>query len=444
MQVAQAVGSRAADPGQVVPGGPAPAADLERELAAREARLGAVVRLGAEALASRDLDALFASSVREVAAALGVEFVGLLEMDAGGHHLAVRAGHGWRPGLVGKAQEPAGPGSHAGAALAAGAPLAYHDLAAETAFEPGPLLLGHGCHSGMLVAIEGRSRPFGLLGAHTAAPRRFTPDDANFLSAVAHVLAGAVERRASEDDLQSSRAHLEDTVAERTRQLEVSNRELEAFGYSVSHDLRAPLRAISGYAAILEARHGGELGEPGRLLLDGVRKGADRLGHLIDDLLQLSRVQRVDLEAEAVDLSALARQRLRDLAAGDPARRVSVRVESNLRAHGDPRLLGLVLDNLLGNSWKFTRQAAHARIEVGRQGTAQDAVFLVRDNGAGFDMAYASRLFQPFQRLHRPSEFEGSGVGLATVQRIVERHGGRVWAEGRVGEGATVYFTLGG
>jgi PAS domain S-box-containing protein len=418
--------------------------ERERELRARELQQAAVARLGREALAQRDLGALFGAAVRELAATLGVEYAGLLELDPDRHHLTFRAGHGWRPGLIGKASVPAGPGSQAGYVLSSRGPLVYHGLAGETRFEPSALLLGHGCHSGMVVAVETAAGAFGTLGAHTVAPRRFTQDDANFLAAVAHVLAGAIERRAFEDEMQRSRARLEETVAERTRQLAASNRELEAFSYSVSHDLRAPLRTISGYTSLLEAKHASELGPEARLLLEGVRKGADRLGRLIDDLLDLSRVQRVDLVRQAVDLSALARQRLRELAAAEPDRQVEVRVESGLRATGDPRLLGMLLDNLLGNAWKFTRHSARGRIEVGRQGTQEDAVFFVKDNGAGFDMAYAGRLFQPFQRLHRPSEFEGTGVGLATVQRIVDRHGGHVWAEGRVGEGAAFYFTLGG
>jgi PAS domain S-box-containing protein len=422
------------------------ATDLARAqeaLRRHEAQQAAVARLGREALDGAGLDALFGSAVREAAAALGVGFASLLELDPDGHHLALRAGHGWRPGLAGRARVPAGPGSQGGHALAAKGPLAYHGLRDEARFAPSPLLLDHGCHSGVTVAVQTRSGVFGVLGAHAAEPRRFSVDDANFLSAVAHVLASAIERRAAEDEQALGLARLEETVAQRTRQLAASNRELEAFSYSVSHDLRAPLRAISGYATLLEAKHGPELTAPAQQLLEGVRKGADRLGRLIDELLDLSRVQRVDLVREAVDLSALAGARLRELAASDAERGVEVRVARGLRATGDPRLLGMLLDNLLGNAWKFTRRAGNARIEVGRQGAGPDAVFFVRDNGAGFDMAYASRLFQPFQRLHRPSEFEGTGVGLATVQRIVERHGGRVWAEGRVGEGASFYFTLG-
>lgn len=420
------------------------AAESREALQRHEAQQAAVARLGREALAHPDLDALFGAAVREVAATLGVEYVGLLELDPDGHHLAFRAGHGWRPGLVGHARVPAGQGSHAARVLASKGPHAYHGLDGDLGFAPGPLLKDHGCHSGVSVAIAtAGGGVFGTLGAHTARPRRFSADDANFLSAVAHVLASAIERRCADDELQSSRAHLEETVAERTRQLAASNRELEAFSYSVSHDLRAPLRTISGYASILEAKHGPELSDPARQLLEGVRKGADRLGRLIDDLLDLSRVQRVDLVRQAVDLSALANSRLRELGASDPSRRVEVRVGKGLRVTGDPRLLGMMLDNLLGNAWKFTRHAERARIEVGRQGAGPDAVFFVKDNGAGFDMAFASRLFQPFQRLHGPQEFEGTGVGLATVQRIVERHGGRVWAEGRVGEGAALYFTLG-
>lgn len=416
---------------------------IEADLEARERQQAAVARLGQQALANPELPDLFARAAQEVAATLAVDVSAILELEPAGHHLRLVAGHGWRDGLVGQLQVPAGATSHAGFSLGASEPVLYNDLATERRFTSAPLLESHGCRSGITVAIRARGKPFGLLGAHSRTPRGFTTDDSNFLLAMAHVLGSAVDRRRAEDELRSGRLHLEQTVHERTRQLAASNRELEAFSYSVSHDLRAPLRTIAGYTGLIESRHAGELSGETLQLVQGVRKNADRLGHLIDDLLDLSRVQRLELERGPIDLTALATESLRELAAADPERAVTVQVDEGLTALGDANLLAMLMQNLTANAWKFTRDATPARIHVGRQGTNGDSVFFVRDNGAGFDMAYAGKLFQPFQRLHPSSEFEGTGVGLATVARIVERHGGRVWAEGRVGEGAAIYFTLG-
>ena len=236
---------------------------------------------------------------------------------------------------------------------------------------------------------------------------------------------------------------LERRVAERTQALQATNRELEAFSYSVSHDLRAPLRAMDGFSLVLLEDYADKIDAQGRDYLARVRGASQRMGQLIDGLLALARVTRADLRREPVDLSALAREELADLQAHDPDRAVEVVVASGLRTVGDPRLLHAVLDNLLGNAWKFTAKAPNARIELGRDSAAGDEpIFFVRDNGAGFDMAHSQKLFGAFQRLHARSEFDGLGIGLATVQRIVNRHGGRVWAEGQPGQGATFYFML--
>jgi PAS domain S-box-containing protein len=224
---------------------------------------------------------------------------------------------------------------------------------------------------------------------------------------------------------------------------EAANRELEAFNYSVAHDLRAPLRAIDGFSAMLLEDHGADLQAPARLNLDRVREAAQRMGGLIDGLLSLGRLTRVDLHREQVDLSSLARTTFERLRQNQPERAVEFVVRDGLTPRGDRALLGAALENLIGNAWKFTRDRPDARIELGSSEQDGETCYFVRDNGAGFDMAYASKLFGVFQRLHRPSEFEGTGIGLATVQRIVKRHGGRIWGEGKVGEGACFRFTLG-
>jgi light-regulated signal transduction histidine kinase (bacteriophytochrome) len=238
------------------------------------------------------------------------------------------------------------------------------------------------------------------------------------------------------------RAELELRVLERTIELEAANQELEAFAYSVSHDLREPLRAIDGFSRALQVDCGHQLDQKGLHYVERVRAGARRMSTLIDDLLQLSRVGRAQMNKAPVDLSALALLVLEELQRNAPERRVVAQVAPGLDALGDARLLRIVVDNLLGNAWKFTSNRAEARINVGRERKGDEDVFFVRDDGAGFDMAYRDKLFSPFQRLHRVSEFDGTGVGLATVQRIVRRHGGRIWAEGRVDEGAVFFFTL--
>jgi signal transduction histidine kinase len=223
--------------------------------------------------------------------------------------------------------------------------------------------------------------------------------------------------------------------------LESANRELEAFSYSVSHDLRTPLRAIDGFSKILLEDYASQLDERGREHVSRVRGGARRMSELIDDLLELSRVTRADLRTTAVDLTTIARAVAAEVRATAPERSAEFVIEEGLSVMGDAKLLRIVLENLIGNAWKFTTRVA-ARIEIGSHEAGTERVCFVRDNGAGFDMKYASKLFGPFQRLHHESEFPGTGIGLATVQRIIHRHGGRTWAQGEVGRGATFYFTF--
>ncbi|HVZ13941.1 MAG TPA: response regulator [Bauldia sp.] len=233
---------------------------------------------------------------------------------------------------------------------------------------------------------------------------------------------------------------LAETRAELVAALERKNKELEAFSYSVSHDLRAPLRAIDGFSQALLEDFADKLDASGQNYLKRIRGGAQRMGELIDDMLQLSQVSRAELRAQPIDLSALAREIATGLSAG--GRKVEVRIEDGLTANADRRLMKIVMENLLGNAWKFTGKADHPQVEIGRTLVEQGPAFYVRDNGAGFDMALADKMFQPFRRLHSEADFPGTGVGLATIQRVIDRHGGRVWAEGKVGAGATFFFTL--
>lgn len=249
-------------------------------------------------------------------------------------------------------------------------------------------------------------------------------------------------RKAVEAQIQQLNAELEQRVTDRTAQLAAANRELESFSYSVSHDLRAPLRAIEGFSKALEEDCAGQLPPEGLEHLRRVRAATVQMARLIDDLLELSRTSRAALRCTELDLSALARDILDRLHQSQPQRKAEVYIAGNIVARADPILMRAALENLLGNAWKYTRQRALARIEFGRTQTDGVPVYYVRDNGAGFDMAYADKLFGAFQRLHGQHEFEGTGVGLASVQRIIHRHGGRVWAEGQVNAGATFYFTL--
>lgn len=242
-------------------------------------------------------------------------------------------------------------------------------------------------------------------------------------------------------------AELEQTNAAltgRSEELEAANKELEAFCYSVSHDLRAPVRTIGGFTKVLLESYSSQLDQDGKNYLDRVGRAVERMTELIDDLLDLSRISQSKLECTEVNLTALATAVATELRASAPERTVTFEVQPGLVAHGDAGLLRVVVENLLGNSWKFTRKQEAPRIEFGQEQAGGTRAFFVRDNGAGFDMRFANKLFGAFERLHSPGEYEGHGIGLATVQRIVHRHGGQAWGEGQPGEGAIFYFTLPG
>jgi signal transduction histidine kinase len=260
---------------------------------------------------------------------------------------------------------------------------------------------------------------------------------------ISRILKAEAERDSAFRALEEANRDLERRVRERTAELEAVNKELESFSYSVSHDLRAPLRAIDGFSAALAEDFAEKLGQEGRENIERVRAGVRRMAELIEGMLVLSRAAKKEMDRRPVDLSALAEASVRELRAASPDRKAEVVVEKDLRALGDEGLLRSVVDNLLGNAWKFTSRQAAAKIEFGRG--ADDggmSVFVVRDNGDGFDPASAHKLFGVFQRLHSQDEFPGTGVGLATVQRIISRHGGRIWAESARGKGAAFFFTL--
>jgi signal transduction histidine kinase len=235
---------------------------------------------------------------------------------------------------------------------------------------------------------------------------------------------------------------LEKKVEERTQALENANKELEAFSYSVSHDLKAPLRVIEGFSRALDEDYGDAMNEEAKDYLNRIRTGGFKMSQLITNLLQLSRVTRHELKKEIVDFSELCRDTLDGLQTDTPERQASVIIEENMLATGDEDLIQIILDNLLGNAWKYSQKSEYTKIEVGTKHKNGVSIHYIKDNGTGFDMKYAENLFKPFNRLHTEEEFEGTGVGLATAARIIKRHHGKIWAESEIGKGTTFFFTL--
>ncbi len=319
------------------------------------------------------------------------------------------------------------------------AELAIDDVAALATFLGERLGVGN-VRLSPIVSVEGAM--VGLVAVFDDRPPRDV-DLVGSLLAVSSVRAGAeLERRAAQLEIEAINADLERRVHERTLELEAAIKELETFSYSVSHDLRAPLRSIDGFSLALLEDYGSKLDDDGRKYLGIVRGESQRLGVLIDDLLRLSRVSRGPLRRTTVDLGALAAAAIARLRMREPHRKVECEIAPALIVEGDAGLLQVLVDNLVENAWKFTSRVPAAHLAIGSEMVDGEQSVYVRDDGAGFDMAYADKLFAPFQRLHRSTEFEGHGVGLATVHRVVTRHGGRIWAEGRVGGGATFRFTL--
>jgi PAS domain S-box-containing protein len=323
--------------------------------------------------------------------------------------------------------------------------LSQDDIAAHFANAPRlgeRLPLMHGC---LAVPLTGRSGDnIGVLLLTDKYDQAvFTQQDEYVCIELARLVSVAMENAQLLDELSQLNADLEEKVRQRTAALRLSNQELEAFSYSVSHDLRSPLNTIDGFSRLLSKQLPSDASDKARHYLARIHAGVGQMGQLIEDLLSLAQVSRVQLRHEPVDLSLLAAQAVQNLQAGNPARQVTVHIESGLQAHGDARLIRVVMENLVGNAWKFSSLRSDPEITVGQTRNADGkTVFSVRDNGAGFDMAYADKLYQAFQRLHTVSEFPGTGVGLATVHRIVSRHGGELWAESKVGKGAAFFFTL--
>jgi len=303
-------------------------------------------------------------------------------------------------------------------------------------------LIKEGIQSAIHVPLIAQGQLIGVLSLLDISPDYFTDEHQEIAGEVAAQLAIAIHQNRLNEQIQRHADELEERVAQRTAQLETANKELEAFAYSVSHDLRTPLRSINGFSQILLKDYEEKLDAVGVRYLHNVSSSAVRMGELIDDLLHLSRVSRVEMHYKMVDLSAIAHAIIAELREITPDRLVEIHITPNLIAKGDTTLLRVVMQNLLENAWKYTSHHDLAYIEFGTEEIDGVEVFFVRDNGAGFNMAYSQNLFGAFQRLHREDEFPGTGIGLATVQRIIHRHGGIIWGDAVVEEGATFYFVL--
>ncbi len=306
----------------------------------------------------------------------------------------------------------------------------------------GPIVTAHAESFIGTPLLDGEGRAIGIMGIIDDKSVEDSESLLPVLEMFAARAAAELERQAAEEAIRHQRDLLEREVQQRTAELRASNEELETFAYSVSHDLRAPLRAIDGFSLALLEDYGEGLDETATHYLQRVRAATQRMGTLIDDMLQLSQVTRGEFSCQPVDLSALAHGIIQQLREASPAREIRVSVAPDLVAEGDRPLLGVLLANLLGNAWKYTGKEEQPQIEFGSLRQGGRRIFFVRDNGAGFNMQYLDKIFVAFQRLHPSREFEGTGIGLATVQRIINRHGGRIWAEAEEGKGATFYFTL--
>jgi len=383
-------------------------------------------------------DALIERSTQIIGDALFQDYCGVLLVDFDRGILRVHPSHRGMSESMKQTLIPLGQGI-TGLVAATGEPKRLADVRQEQVYWPAnDTMLSELC-----VPLKAGDRVIGVINVESPLPNAFTETDEHLLVTVAGQLAPAIERLRAEAQVHRLNTELERRVTERTAQLEAAVKELESFSYSVSHDLRAPLRSIDGFSQALLEDYGNQIDEEGRHNLEIVRHEVQRMGQLIDDLLNLARVTRAGMYQVEVDLSELANVLASGLHQKEPDRQVEFSIAPDLRVVGDLNLLRIMLDNLLTNAWKFTSRKPHAQIVMGREVQPNgETAFYIRDDGAGFNMAYVSKLFGAFQRLHSQVEFEGTGIGLATVQRIVTRHGGRIWATGMVDQGATFYFIL--
>jgi PAS domain S-box-containing protein len=402
----------------------------ERKRAERLRHLNA--EFGERALATTDLDELKGLAVELVADTLGAQFVRIGELDAALSAVVFSTGAGWPAPLTDDHAVAVAASPQAQESIRTGCPVFLDRVDDSNPLRPSPEARAVGVVASATIPIRGKDSIVGMLHVGMGEPYTFSADDATFLTSIGTIIGMAIDRDRREQRINQLNVELQQRYAE-----------LETFSYSVAHDLRAPLRAVSGYASALEEDYGSKLDDEAKRFIGLIVGGAAQMGGLIDALLSLSHVSRQDICMREVDLSAEARSIIADLQAANPDRHVTATVEDGLRAAGDPALLHDLLANLLGNAWKFTRGRDPAVIRFESHLRNGKAAYAVTDNGVGFPTVEPDKLFAPFKRLHGKS-FEGTGIGLATVARIVDRHGGRVWAESDPGAGATFFFTLGG
>lgn len=390
-------------------------------------RVGAMDAIASEGKA-RDLER------RRLRAVLEVLPVGVFLADASGRLVEINGAARaiWSHGTP-LARDIPDYGSYKGWRTDGGAPLRPEEWAMARSLTRGEVCVAEEVE---IEPVEGQRKTI----LNYAAPIR---DEQGSIAGGVAVNIDITNRKQTERELRSLKHELEERVGQRTAELAAANAELEAYSYSVSHDLRAPLRWVDGFTQALAEDYAEHFDERGRDYVRQIRESVHRMSELIDALLKLSRITRAPLERADVNLSQVAREIASELDASDPARHVAWEISEELHAEADPRLARVILDNLLRNAWKFTRTRELARIQVGGVHQEREQIYFVRDNGVGFDMAYVDKLFRSFERLHRTEEFEGTGVGLALVKRVAQRHGGRAWAEGQLNKGAAFFFTLG-
>ncbi len=414
----------------------------EERLKAHVSRQAVVAELGQRALLTMDFSDFMNQTAALLARTCGVDLALILELHPGRNNLLFKAGVGWKPGVVGRMTIDASPATHSGFALQSDKPVLFEDLSRETRFEGAPVLQDHGVVSGLNVIIRQRDRPFGLLGVYARDCHSFSDDDVHFVQAVANILSAAIERKRAQEQLRRFSAQLERRVTQRTAQLEAANKELESFSYSVSHDLRTPLRHISGFIEMLERTASRDWDPSSRATLKIIADSAKKMDNLINDLLTLSRMGCSEMRQTKVNMADLVDKVRTELRTEIGKRQVAWVIEELPEVVGDPVLLRQVWMNLICNALKYSRTRPESQIFIGSREEDQETVFWIRDNGVGFDPQYAHKLFGVFQRLHPVREFEGTGIGLAIIRRIVARHGGRTWAESVLGQGATFFFSI--
>jgi PAS domain S-box-containing protein len=430
------------------------ATETERALAMRLRQQSVITQLTHRALSGLKLQSLFNQATRLVATSLGIEFTKVLKLLPDGQSLHLQAGFGWQPGQVGQAAVSAEHNSQAGYTLLAQQPVVVENLATETRFHGPPLLTEHGVVSGISTIIQGvEGQPFGVLGAHSTQVQHFSQNDIDFLQAVANLLATAIYRKHTEHQLQQLNQHLEQRVQERTQALEEVNHELEAFSYSVAHDLRAPLRAIQGFAQVIVEDYKDVLDTPGKDYIYRVAASAEHLDALVQDLLTYSRLGRTAIHPQPVNLNRLIDNVLSDLKPAITSTGAQVEVASHLPVvQGQRGVLRQVVTNLIDNAIKFVVPGERPQVRLwaevkflspGSHGGQGATVRLwVEDQGIGVAPEHQSRIFAAFERLHGVESYSGTGIGLAIVRRGIQRIGGEVGVEAELGQGSRFWLDL--